>query len=442
MPSVHTLVMKSLIVTVGVFSFASIVCATSGEGETPRELPLHLRIPSNEASPEEMLRWILSPGNGWKLHSDLLEGYLDLLPADAYPAAYEALRSLQLRQRGFEMCTLIQKWAEKDPEAAWKIVEPWFLHAFTEDHFIDEWSEKMAPPKKLAPLAPGVVIPEDYHFSAFEIGLSKSIVSDEVKTRLKRSFDKAMARLYPEELNASPPPQQQPATASDEAPLPPEPEPEVDFKFVREVLAAPAQSLPQMLESAIRRRNEAALVCGLRRWVMQDSISAPEVLAWAEKHAPEEQAAVLATWSILMPQQAYAWLSARDPETFVELSHAVIAHLPDDLRVDLLQRVQAQKDLNFPYNEDLSSILAEWAITDPGRAFNTALTLGGPPLYSECANEAFYRMPQLAEFRQPLISAIQAVSVLVDDDNAYTMMEEWGDIDVGEAARWRRLAPS
>ncbi|MEZ0273597.1 MAG: hypothetical protein ACAH88_01735 [Roseimicrobium sp.] len=382
-----------------------------------------------------MLRWILSPGNKYILQGSLREGYLKHLPAEQFPEAFRSYCLLQGRRRGWEIASFIQAWAEKDPKAAWPVVEAWIPRAVDGDHFIDEWSEKIRPPLTHTRIEPGTFIPEPSDLSAFEDGLSRANVPEEVKRTLQEAYDKAYASAFPKEPTeaqqvAAPAP---PAQATPENEPPP---PEVDFSVVRVILDAPITSFPALLEAAAKRRNEDAVICGLRRWVLLKPSGASEVISWTKKHAPDHVDKVLEAWAAVLPKEAQAWTLQEAPDDPFKYASQLIPHLDESQRRKLLRRLRPENDPDANYDGGLPDVLAAWAVTEPEKAFAEAMRLGRRALYSSCAEQVFYQVSDLAESRQAVIDAMVRFPVTVNDDHAYTIMEEWGAVDFAEAARY------
>lgn len=410
--------------------------ADSGRADATgqRTLPLHLQFPVGDAPPDVMLRWILSPGNKYVLQGSLMEGYLKLLPANQFPEAFHSYSLLHGHQRGWQIASFVEAWAEKGPQAVWPLVETWISRAVDGDHFIDEWSEKIRPPASHTRIEPGTYIPEPNDLSAFKNGLAKASVPGEVKESLEKAYDKAYAIAFPkepdEEQQVAPAPTEQPTTENEPPP------PEVDFNIVRGILDAPVDSFPALLEAAVKRRNEDAIICGLRRWVLLKPSGAPEVISWTKKHAPDHVDKVVEAWAAVLPKEAQTWALQEVPDDPFKYASQLIPHLNQTQRLELLQRLRPEKDPDAEYDEGLSDVLAAWAVTEPEKAFAEAMRLGRRPLYSSCAEQVFYQVSDLAEPRQRVIDAMIRFPVTVNDDYAYMIMEEWGNIDFAEAARY------
>jgi hypothetical protein len=412
--------------------------AESGKAEKAgeRSLPLHLQFPASDAPPDVMLRWILSPGNKYILQDSLREGYLKRLPAERFPEALRSHCLLQGRRHGRELACFIEAWAERDPKAAWQVVETWIPRAVDGEHFVDEWSEKIRPPLTHTRIEPGIIILDTHDLYAFEASLSRANVPPEMKRTLQEAYDKAYARAFPREPDEDEPVAPVPAPPEETTPEAKPPPPEVDFSVVQGILDAPIDSFPALLEVAVKRRNEGSVICGLRRWVLLKPGGAPEVISWAKKHAPDHVEKVVEAWAAVLPKEALAWTLQEAPDDPFKYASELIPHLNQTQRRELLQRLRPEKDPDAEYDEGLSDVLAAWAVTEPEKAFAEAMRLGRRALYSNCAKEAFYQVSDLAEPRQRVIDAMTHFPVTVSDDYAYIIMEEWGDIDFAEAARY------
>ena len=402
-------------------------------GQTP--LPLHLQPPSRDASIEATLRWILCPRNDLRPYHSLLEGYLELLPADQFPKAFEALSRLQLRQKGIERTLLIAAWAKKDPEALWPVIKTWFTQAVDADHFRDDWAQSISRPAARTPLKTGTIVPDSRDFEAFEKGLSQSNASAKTKTALLNEFQEAAKKVFPHWTWPA-----EGAQAAPSAPAPPgepvPPPPEIEYAFVRQLIEAPVEALPTLLDTAVKRRNEAAVISGLRRWVMLNPKNTPAVIAWTHQHSKNHLGKVLDAWAAIMPDEAYAWLSSLTGDERLDNAGVILPYVTQEQRATILNWVITRPGREADFDEMLPYVLQPWAVSDPKAAFEFALRHGGRWAYSKCSFLAFDQVARLAEFRQPIIEAIKAFPVQVHDEVSYMNMEEWGDIDFVKAAQY------
>ncbi|QIF00481.1 hypothetical protein [Roseimicrobium sp. ORNL1] len=425
-----------LILLMGILTASAAGQASSSDAPSAPPLPLHLQVPPRDASHEVTMRWILCPGNYWELQDPLLEGYLATLPADQFPPAFEALCRLQMRQKSLQRTLLIEAWAKKDPQAAWLLIKDWFAQAVDSDHFKDDWSQKILPPANRTSLRAGSIVHDERDFEAFRKGLFQSGATTELKNTLQKEYAQAYAKAFhldsPPDYSALTTPA--PSSATTEPTPPP---PEIDYPFVRQVLEAPATSFPALLDGAVTRRNEAAVICGLRRWVMVQPGAISEIIKWAEAQPqPNHLDKVVNTWAAIAPKGAYTWLVSLPGEKRPDHVSEFLPYANIEQREAILRWLITRPEHKpGDYDEALPSFLERWIVLEPKVAFEFALQHGGRSGFSEAARDAFYRVATLAEFRQPIIEAIEAFPTLVDDQMDYMNMEEWGDINFAEAAR-------
>jgi hypothetical protein len=423
-----------LILLVGTLAERATGQTSSADTTHPPPLPLHLQVPARDASHEVTMRWILCPGNYWELHAPLLEGYLKTLPADQFPRAFEALCRLQLRQKGLQRTQFIEAWAKKDPQAVWLLIKDWFPQVVDSDHFKDDWSQEILPPAIRTSLKAGSIIPDERDFTAFRQGLLQANATTEFKNTLLKELAQADAKAF--HLDSIPDYSALTAPAPPSATTEPPP-PEIDYAFVRQILEAPATSFPSLLDTAVTRRNEAAVICGLRRWVMVHPGAISEIIKWAEAQPQQNHLdKVINTWAAISPKAAYAWLVSLPEDKRLDHVSEFLPYANKEQREAILRWIITRSEHKpGDYDERLPSFLERWTVLEPKAAFEFSLQHGGRLAFSECAFDVFYQVAPLVEFRQPIIKAIETFPVLVDDEMDYMNMEEWGDINFAEAAR-------
>ncbi len=367
-----------------------------------------------------MIEWILSPENTHRLQMDVVGAYLASLPPDQFPAAYRGVLRLTERERHEHlMVPLVASWASKDPETAWKTARPWFETTVIGDHFADSWEQKLTPPRQRYNLRTGHLVPSEALCQAFHTGLLASALPADQKSRLEQEYQKMFTDAFGDETFGAP-----------------NMDSSINFTLIEKMLAASITDLPALLNEAVAGKQDFAVTCGIRRWLVLSPESGDQAVEWARKHAQESVDDALAAWAACRPEQAYSWAKNHPDLVVVQIGSAMMAHLPMNLRKEILDRVQSSIPADQLGYDEVAYVLARWAVKEPARVFTIAATIGGRDLYSETALEATIYMGTLVTHRKPVLDAIKAFPIRMMDEHAYMVMEEWGDINSAESSQY------
>jgi hypothetical protein len=368
---------------------------------------------------ETMGRMLEEPNR--RAHDSLLRGYFAELPAPDCGGAYAALCRLEKRQVSRWVTTLLSRWAECDPAGAWEVTRPWFNMVMAGEHLFDDWDERFIGPKDPHALESAPFWPQIGDESAFSKGLEKAAIPDAEKQIWRMEF----AKHYLERFGKGP-------IAPGPEVLGPPPE-EIGYTRVQEVLAIPLTDLPALLRETARRKNSGALLWGLRRWIAEDPAAPEQALTMAEEYEPEFVPEVVRAWARRDVRAADDWLKLHRPDELQDFLGETIAFLSPKERMKLLKATRAA-DRRYPDEGSFAHLICGWAKEDPKAALKAAAAMGNAPFYSLCADLCFSdAWPTPIRLRM-VLDTIQSISTPVEDDHAYIVMEEWGEIDVGDAA--------
>ncbi len=368
-----------------------------------------------------MLRWIFAPEN--RDHRvALYQAHLEELPANRFATLYAELCRLEEWEQSPWLRLFVSAWAKKDPEGAWKTVHGWFDMTMVGDHFVDAWQQELRPPRRRDLVRSGAVLPDGQLLMAFLDGLRLSTLPPKKREAMEAEFERALTEIFGED--------QQSANLYESKET-------VDLRAVRAVQAASMPGLLDLLDRAVAEKQVFTVKCGLRRWLALMPEAGEHVINWARTRMPETVGAALGAWAVSHPEEAYAWVLKNQADGLHEgAGRALVPHLNQAQREDLLQRIAGidGPEVNMHYN--LADALSLWALREPEKAFAKALAMGGRETLSWCAFTTICQMGPLEESRNPVLEAIASLPVSVDENRAYMIMEDWGDTNSAQAARY------
>ncbi|MDQ3621269.1 MAG: hypothetical protein M3463_02105 [Verrucomicrobiota bacterium] len=396
------------------------LCPSEAVAETPPAPQLL------EKSVTETMRLLLAEGHG-EARDSLIHGFLKELPTHDYPEAFAALDRFEQRQTPAFLDLILELWASRDPSGAWKAVRPLMDIAIDGDHFVDEWNQKIIGPKNRRAFEASPRWREARHLLGFLRGLERAKTPAAEKARLRADFEMLYGERFGTEDLAPP---RKPAPA---VPAEPRAEPETSFARVKELLAAKLRAVPELLAAADVRQNHGALLWGLRRWITEDIAAAPIALEmFAQSSLRDADVEIVKAWARRDAKAAFAWFEKNRPEALLGFAgKGLIAYVDDKTRDALLRGPFDGADPDGKRSE----LYMAWAEVDPKRALHTALRRHGAQFYSGCAGGCFYAQ-RLPTHHRRVFEVIRSIPVPIEDEQATSIMEEMGDLDVGLAAQY------
>ena len=374
------------------------------------------------AAVEAEIRFIMSMP-GVSTRRNLFSGWLRELKAEEFAAAYEAWGRSEARQvrndRG-ELGEFLEFWAKADAFGAWETVRPMFRIA-SGSHFNDSWSDNVQIPRDRKSLPEVAIWPGTRDLHGFLFGLEEADISHQDRLRLRDAYvanwemtDTGSANEIPKEKR-----QQEFPTSL-----------ELYSEVTEFANGGPVAELSSRIEDALvfEEKRPIAIELALQRWIKARPEAAPEALELVQPFGHEYESMVMREWARLAPDAMWHWVEANQPGEFPNIpGYMLMPWVSDDKRRRLLSLASEESTRE--------RLLVGWAANDPQTAFEAALELGGPRTYSGVARSAFYSSLSSSHVRE-VIAAIKAIRVPIDDEFAYVMMEEWGDFNVVEAAKY------
>jgi hypothetical protein len=383
-----------------------------------------------------------------------LAGYLEMIPVGHLDEAFEVSVNLEGCQEPNEMVSLfLAIWGRRDPEVAWKKARALFdVTVIDGDPLsLDSWSN---PPLQVADLAALRASPIwlSSWFNPID-GLAEGVQAADLPLPLKTRLLKEISNLVLDRLGRLP--CQQPVNGQHQA---------TSWELCRVFKT----SLPE-LGDLVRYRGygagsagfqPATIRAGLVRWLClkpQDAIKILDVTKQIEWPAEVKMTAAdqrvpsldfLMQWARLDLPAMIRWTEAqgiRDGFVGIEARGLLMSRVDGTTRKRWLREARGAKD-----DDDLrAKLLEQWAQWDPVEALKAAVETRDPEAIYDSAHGAVYTsagawnssLHGLGVLREYDLYA--ATAALPEDSRDYcvgelatTIMEQWIDIDVGEAARY------
>lgn len=372
--------------------------------------------------PDSAIPWILADRNP-SVRSGLMRSWFEALPVEHYPEAAGLLWETDGLQVSPMASWILGRWAAMDYRSAWASVEP-MLEIATNDHFVDNWIERLVGPADPGMLADSGLWPRPDHLVRFLSAMETSgglhvpegrSISKSFRTRFEERFPGVLEDRYPGGERTEP----DPGRLAD----------------ARLLLTCPEEELPVLLQVDALEDNWPAVVFGLRRWARVAPMEALrgrrhgqawEVLrTWGE----HDIAGLVASWRDLeesLHDYALAALLLSGGEQEREEAFVIIREARDD------------DEAPFGHGSPLEPVAGadlDLALDLFRRLYPELDSYEAADLFGAILGNAFYDFESFA-VRDRARALLVSGEAHPHDDCAYILMEEWGDIDVGEAARF------
>jgi hypothetical protein len=452
-------------------------------------LPVHdARAARNKLTPADFAPLTSLP---WKQDGATLEGVLDAIyletnPAILYPVLGVYLREIPVAQleRAFDFCIdhegtqtpdklvefFLRIWAERDPLPCWKRTQALFHVVGIEEGWLsyDDWGDRCSPitVQDLAAIRASRFWLEGWSLAAFPLGVEKSALPRDERVRIMKEF----ADTWFAAFGTWP---SRPGYDS----YPGADYPRSDLTYV---FAHKAEHLHRLSANGVSY-DEFRFEIGLRRWLDGEPAAAPQVMElihatrWPIKKGGWQNGVSRPSVELLM-----IW-AGRDLPGLIRWAEE-LGQRQDPIRTDylwemrgfLMSRVdektrarwlaeakpkpgappsvprQADATGRVPPSEgddNTGALLGGWAEWDPQPALAAAVATKNADIIRDCGQLGAYG-PFPA---QPYYTSHHGMGVIRDFDLTrlpeklrhdtrsewgIAIMEQWGDIDIGEAARY------
>ncbi len=440
-------------------------------------LPLDAKAARNKLKPADFTPLTSLP---WKQEGATLEGAIETIyretdPAILYPVLGAYLREIPVAQleRAFDLCIdhegtqtpdklvefFLRIWAERDPLPCWRRTQALFHVVGIEYGWLshDDWGERCYPitVQDLTAIRASRFWLEGWSLVAFPLGVEKSALSREERVGLMKAF----ADTWFTAFGTWPGPRGYGGSYTDTT------NPRSDLRLFEQT----AEQLHGHSANSVSF-DEFQFEVGLRRWLDGEPASGPQIMdlihatQWPTKDLTggwqngirRPKVELLMIWARRDLPGMIRWA-----EELATRQDAIGTDYLSDTRRFLMSRVDEKtrarwlaesnaKNNALPENdrsEDPDALLDGWAQWDPAPALAAAVATKNADIIRECAESGAYG-PFTAQ-RYP--TSHHGLGVIRDFDLTrlpeklrrdvlqewgVAIMEQWGDIDIGEAARY------
>lgn len=378
------------------------------------------------ASLEETLKRIFLESDP-AIRYPVLAAYLKHIPAGQLEAAFDHCIRLEGTQRPHDLISFfLPIWAERAPPAAWRRVEPLFQLQDTNWLAYDSWGEEKIAFRNLDAMRASSFWLDPRWLENFLAGLKRSQLSPDEKKSLRDSF---MSRWTP--IYESPPSEHPTAEQGGY---------ELDAPGLLEAFGIPPEDIVAEIGHDVEEKHAAAIRVLLRRWLVWKPDKAVLVASIGEKleEIPDE---LLLLWQRVAPGSLMDWIEANQgiKKLPFRAMGMVLGQIDSERRQRWLARVRAGDP------DDFATLLYHWAAWEPNAAMKEAIVSQDPYAISRAAEGIVYGFNQGTPN-----TTLHGLSFIRDFDLTllplkdrqemfsqwHILKEQWGDIDVGEAARY------
>ncbi|QIF01674.1 hypothetical protein [Roseimicrobium sp. ORNL1] len=371
-----------------------------------------------------------------QIRHPVLAAYLRRIPVEQFGAAFDQCIIMEGTQTPHRMVSfLVRIWAERDPKACWERTRALFQVIGVKYGWLnyDSWKrrDKITVRDAKAIHASRFWLENENYLLDFPVGVEASSLPEAEKVKMFRVFADAWFETF----------QSWPGYQHAQ---------EGGSKQLLAAFASTPQSMRESFRSSSGQDYEAAVEVGLRRWLKAEPKAALEILEKKHELIPAEYDA--ANGSLLPNGPSTAWLMlwrqldlpamvrwAESPDGGVRERGMLMSWVDEPTRHRWLET--AEKDSN---KEQLIGVWASW---NPQPGVEAAVATRQSGIVLEAFNSAAYGPFQgVWNTCHPGLGFVRNFDIqsrikdfmkdLRDTDWGTAIMEQWGDVDVGEAARY------
>lgn len=384
------------------------------------------RLPwvESDLSTEEVLKEIFREP-ALQIRYPVMQAFLEQLPVEEWPEVFDLCIELQgLQIPDHLVGVMMESWAMRDPNTAWEKCETLFDIVIEDIPFSDSWQDEIVV------INPAAVAKSDFWLSrkgslrGFINGLKQVGATNELDARLlheqfKERYEKRFGEL--------------PGAAV----VPLEQEMEAEFTVVN-LLSCPVEKIPDILHERKQSWGRDLFSRALIRWLHLKPKEGLKIASFAKKffdpqniiESPDRAFVphdFMLEWICLDRQGYKKWLSDQQGWQYSEGVGVAKAFLDKKEEREWFGRDGLFDGRSY----DLELVMGTWAMHDPERAIPEAWNLGYEGVYGDAA---FTSITGVGRSIRPALDVIIDYNIPIPDDPMYMIMEDWGDVDIGEAA--------
>ena len=374
---------------------------------------------------EQLRRIFLEPDPD--VRYPVLAAYLRQIPVEEFGAAFDLCVAFEGNQCPAQLIAMfLPIWAERDPQAAWKRTD--VLFELQDNNWLghDSWSEERIMFRNLDAMRQSDFWIDPRWLENFLAGLNRSALDEAGKQALKSAF---MAKWSP--VYASPPSEHPTGGYALEA------------AGLIQAFETPVAGIHEQLVHAVREKKGAAVQVLLRRWLVARPNHATLIGTMAEKLKADTPEFFL-TWLNHAPDTLIEWVDAHAALTDASprVMGMLLSRVPNSKREEWIKLFQRRD----PEGGMFAELLREWAGWSPEDAMSRAIASQNAEAIARTAEGIVYG----GFSRGTANTCRHGLNFIRDFDLArlpkaapvelfgewYILMEQWGTLDIGEAARY------
>ena len=398
-----------------------------------------------EAKLDDVLTRIFLEPNA-AIRYPVLKQYLRTIPANEFSRAFDLCVSLEQTQTPDQLVELLLGiWAERDPQSCWKHTQDLFQVVGIEHGWLsyDGWNTReRITVQNVEAIRSSSFWLEPSALKSFPIGLDRSELPKEPRVKMMTEFARRWIAAF-----ASWPGYRPDRGGTSTVP---------SGEELESVFRMDLDELRKLSQGSVSY-SEIAFEIGLRRWMKAEPASALQIIERAQTtkwpappgylpRAAGPTTELLMLWAKADLPAMIRWAQSVDLRKD-DLGLRVRGFLMSRVDAPTRQRWLAVAASEKPEDDRTEHLITDWAAWDPKPALEAALATGNPDLIGSAANEAAYgpfgasthntNRHGLGVIREFDVRRIpQKIRQHVIGEYWYTIMELWGSIDVGEAARY------
>ncbi len=400
----------------------------------------------SDASLEEVLEAIYLEPN-MAIRYPVLAEYLRVIPGSQLETAFDRCIALEGFQTPSQLVELfLAIWAGRDPDSCWRLTQKLFHVVGIEGGWLayDSWNARdKITVQDLEAIRTSTFWLDSSALASFPLGVDRSEVPVEERVRLMKEFIEtwlAAFHSWPGDLWSHY---------------------DFDARSLMYVFRASDSELKGFINQSHYLYDKAAVELALRRWLKTKPSAAIDVLQvgremkWTTHNGTSPEPwrpppELLMLWADADLPATVRWAKELDPHNpgAAEAKGFLMGRVGETTRESWLSEARKEDAGKDAENDAVKSLLGGWAQWDPHPALEAALATNDFDAIVRVATDAAYGpfpghphntthfgLGVIKEFDVAKIPAEIRMSIL-RDGGWEAIMEQWGDIDIGETARY------
>lgn len=372
----------------------------------------------------------------------VLAEYLNLIPAEKLSRAFDICISLEGTETPDALVAFfLEIWGKRDPEGCWKRTKGLFRLVGIEDGWLafDRWDQPRMTAQDFEAIRSSPFWLKPGALTGFLLGIEQSSLPRKQRERITKGFEDLWSRVC----------DRRPGYPLDR-------EDNDDVRAIIEAFNAPVKQLSEWPPDA--KRSKVAFEIEMRRWLKSKPDAALEIIkrcqakVWPPNEGQTERESakltieLLVIWAKVDLPSIVRWADSLDTEKDY-YALRVRGFLMSQVDAEIRERwlAQAKSTKSDDDEGDYGPLIQFWAGWDSKAATDLAIASRDPRIVQLAADGAAFGSFDADNARHAGFEVIKNLdlSKLSEDSREKlnelgweTIMEQWGRVDIGEAARY------